>query len=508
MSANIYFLQTIALTMLIMSASSFAQSTSKLFDGNSDVGAVLHRGSVMYDGARQQYIISGSGANIWGSHDEFHFAWKKLGGDFILQAHGKLIGKGVDPHRKTGWMVRNSLDSSSPMVSVQIHGDGLVALQYRKTTGGAVEEVRSTVKGPDVFQLERRGNRYIMSVARFGEPFTTADISDINLGDEVYAGLFVCAHNKDVTEKAIISNVRIIKPVQENFVPYKDYIGSHIETLEVFTGQRTILYTDPGSLQAPNWTPDGKALIYNTSKGSMYRFDLKSRKSEMINTDFVKKNNNDHVLSFDGKMLGLSASSGKPEYGSLIYTVPVQGGKPKQITPIGPSYLHGWSPDGKYLVFTGQRDNEFDIYKISSDGGEELRLTDAPGLDDGPEYSPDGKYIYFNSVRTGKMQLWRMKPDGSDQEQLTFDDYNNWFPHISPDGQWIAFLTFMNDIDPSDHPFYRHVYLRLMPAGGGQPKVIAYVYGGQGSINTPSWAPNSKRIAFVSNNGMISATSK
>lgn len=139
------------------------------------------------------------------------------------------------------------------------------------------------------------------------------------------------------------------------------------------------------------------------------------------------------------------------------------------------------------------------IYKIKSKGGKEIRLTDATGLDDGSEYSPDGKYIYFNSTRTGNMQLWRMKPNGKEQEQLTFDAYNNWFPHISPDGKWIVFLSYMPDVKADDHPFYKHVYLRIMPAAGGQPKVIAYFYGGQGSINVPSWSPDSKRVAFVSN---------
>jgi TolB protein len=175
---------------------------------------------------------------------------------------------------------------------------------------------------------------------------------------------------------------------------------------------------------------------------------------------------------------------------------------PKQITLASPSYLHGWSPNGKYLVFTGGRKGKFDIYKISTKGGEETRLTDADGLNDGPEYTPDGKHIYFNSSRTGKMQIWRMNADGSKQEQVTNDEDNNWFPHISPDGKWIVFISFPKDVDPKDHPYYKQCYLRLMPIKGGQPKVIAYIYGGQGTMNVPSWSPDSKKIAFVTNTDM------
>jgi Tol biopolymer transport system component len=186
-----------------------------------------------------------------------------------------------------------------------------------------------------------------------------------------------------------------------------------------------------------------------------------------------------------------------------VYTVPVGGGTPRRITTRGPSYLHGWSPDGRFLVYTAERGGDFDVYRISAEGGDETRLTSAPGLDDGPEYSPDGKYIYFNSARSGTMQIWRMRADGSAQEQLTSDQYNNWFPHVSPDGQWIVFLSFMKDVAPSDHPFYKQVYLRLMPAGrderGATARVVGYVYGGQGTINVPSWAPDSRRVAFVSN---------
>jgi Tol biopolymer transport system component len=308
----------------------------------------------------------------------------------------------------------------------------------------------------------------------------------------------VGSHNKDVVEKGIFRDVRITVPARENLVQYREYLGSQIELLEVATGNREIIYTSPKSLQAPNWTADGKTLIYN-SEGLMYTFDLARREPKVLNTGEVKNNNNDHVLSFDGKMLGLS--SGVRELGgSIVYTVPVRGGIPKQITPRGPSYLHGWSPDGKSLVFTGERNKNFDIYRVPAAGGPEERLTNDPGLDDGPEYTPDGKYIYFNSNRTGTMQIWRMKPDGTAQEPLTNGDFHDWFPHISPDGKWIIFLSFLREeVESGDHPFYKHVYLRLMPVTGGIPKVIAYVYGGQGTINTPSWSPDSKKVAFVSN---------
>jgi TolB protein len=487
----------IAGSILLPCINSFSQNVG-IFDGHNDVGEILHPGNATYNASTGVYELSGSGTNIWFTCDDFHYLWKRMKGNFILQGRGQLLGKGIEQHRKFGWMVRTSLDSSAAMVAATIHGDGLTSLQYRKLPHTDIEETKFTISAPDVIQLERKGNQYIMSVAHFGEPFVTEQITDVDLKDDVYVGVFICSHNKDVLEKVSFDNVRIIVPAKENFVPYKDYIGSNIETMDVFTGKRQVLYTSPESLQAPNWTPDGKSLIYN-SKGLMYRFNIQNHTPGLINTGLVKNNNNDHVISFDGKMLGLSGASVDGKYNSVVYTVPVNGGEPKQITPTGPSYLHGWSPDGKYLTFTGQRNNEFDIYKIPSNGGKEMRLTTSPGLDDGSEYSPDGKYIYFNSVRSGMMQLWRMKADGSQQEQLTNDDYNNWFAHVSPDGKWIVCLSFTKDIKPDDHPFYKHVYLRMLPAGGGTPKVIAYLYGGQGSINTPSWSPDSRKIAFVSN---------
>lgn len=477
------------------------------FDGHTDIGAPKISGSATYNAVSQEYSVAGAGVNMWSKRDEFHFVWKRMKGDFILQTRAEFVGKGVEQHRKRGWIIRTSLDPESPYADAAVHGDGLTSLQFRRTNGADTEEVKSPATGGDVIQLERKGKSYIFSSARFGEPFATCQVSDLALGDDIYVGLFVCSHNSNVLERAVFRDVRIIRPAKESFVPYRDYIGTRLEILDVQTGHRQMIHSASQPFEAPNWTPDGSALIYNISGrsagwGGLCRFDLAQGMATPINTDFANRNNNDHVLSFDGTMLGISHHSTNHAGQSAVFTVPVQGGMPKLITPLAPSYLHGWSPDGKFLVYTGGRNGDYNIYKISSNGGEEIQLTSTKGLNDGPEYTPDGKYIYFNSTRSGLMQLWRMKADGKDQEQVTSDEYNNWFPHVSPDGRWIAFLSFSKSVPPNDHPYYKQVYLRLMPIEGGPSRVIAYVYGGQGTMNVPSWSPDSKRLAFVSNSDM------
>ncbi|MDZ7722767.1 MAG: DUF5050 domain-containing protein [candidate division KSB1 bacterium] len=239
-------------------------------------------------------------------------------------------------------------------------------------------------------------------------------------------------------------------------------------------------------------------MIYN-SEGLLYNFDLLTYCTDRLETAFATNNNNDHVLSFDGKKLGISHHSDEHDGQSIIYTLPASGGTPKQITEKGPSYLHGWSPDEKYLIYTAERNGQYDIYRISVDTKQEEQLTDTPTLDDGSEFTPNGDYIYFNSNRTGTMQIWRMRPDGSEEEQITFDEYNDWFPHISPDGKYIIFLSYRPEIESGDHPFYKHVYLRMMSVNRKEPNIVAYVYGGQGTMNVPSWSPDGNYVAFISN---------
>jgi TolB protein len=333
-----------------------------LFDGHLDIGPVKRPGSVREDAADGGLVIEGAGANMWFAADEGHFLWKRMKGDFIVSARIELVGTGVEAHRKIGWMARATMDADSAHASAVVHGDGLTSLQYRRTSGADTEEVRLPVSGADQVQLERRGSTYVMSAARFGEPYARTDIADLDLGDEVLVGLFVCSHNADVVEAARFSGVRVTVPAPPDLVPYRDYLGGAIEVLDVDTGRRTTVFRSDRPIQAPNWTKDGRFLLYNVD-GRIDRLELATGMVSTLDTGFATANNNDHVLSFDGKRLGLSHHSAGDANESVIYVLPARGGEPRRVTPEAPSYLHGWSPDGRSLVYTGGRDGDYDVYR-------------------------------------------------------------------------------------------------------------------------------------------------
>ncbi|HMJ70863.1 MAG TPA: hypothetical protein VK508_18300 [Cyclobacteriaceae bacterium] len=493
---------------LLTSIISLGQAPVGAFQGAADVGNPKIAGSSRYDDKTQEYIIKGAGANVWFNRDEFHYMYNKIKGDFILTANFEFNGAGKNPHRKVGWMVRSSVEPESAHASAVVHGDGLITLQWRELRGAFMRDPEDEVffkkKKAQVIQLERSGNTITMRIANPGEPLQLVGSHEFQgLPEEAVAGLFICSHEADVSEEARIWNVRIDQPVADGYNPGRDgYIGCRLELLDVTSGARKIIHEIPGRLEAPNWMPDGKNLLFNQD-GSIFKIPVEGGTPEKLNTGTVDRNNNDHGISFDGKLLAISSGrQGLPGGGSTVYVLPIGGGTPKQITEATPSYWHGWAPNNKEVLYVGQRGEKtpYHIYRAPINGGPEVALTNhTNGHVDGPEYSPDGKYIYYNGSQSGTMQIWRMKPDGSGKEQLTFDDYNNWFPHISPDGKWIAYISFPGDIDPDSHPSYKRVTLKLMPTTGGAPKVIAYLYGGQGTINVPSWSPDSKRLAFVSN---------
>jgi TolB protein len=479
--------------MLICPAASRAQSGSVgAFEGHGDIGTVLHPGSVEYNAENKSYTISGSGENMWFAADAFQFVWKKMSGDVSLTADISFLTKTGNEHKKAALMFRQSLDADSVYVDVALHASGLTSLQFRDEKGAITREIQSSQSAPKRLRIVKRGDYVYMALGD-----TDADLKPaggwlrIPLNGEFYVGLGVCSHDIDVVEQAVFSNVAITQPAAASGQPV---LYSTLETVTVDSADRRVAYLAEGRFEAPNWTRDGSAFLFNRD-GRIERLAVGSEKPAQIDTGLANRCNNDHGISPDGTELAISDNSQGDEE-SLVYTVPITGGAPRRVTQKSPSYWHGWSPDGKTLAFVGQRNGDFDIYAIPVAGGRETRLTTAKGLDDGPEYSPDGKYIYFNSERTGHMQIWRMKSDGSDQEQVFSDDLNNWFPHISPDGQWMAFLSYGADV--TGHPENKDVMLRLMSLADKKITVLAKLFGGQGTINVPSWSPDSKQLAFVS----------
>jgi TolB protein len=478
---------------LVMSAGARSQDGPVgLFEGHGDVGAVLHAGSASVDPGGRSYFLGGSGENMWSSRDAFHYAWKKVSGDLSLASDVTFEGKGVDPHRKACLILRQGLEADSAYVDVALHGDGLTSLQFREAAGAATHEVQANVLAPRRLKIEKRGRYVRMFLATgSGEPTYAGASARIELKDPFYVGLGVCSHNKDVTEKATFADVELVSPLPEP--SGQPVLYSSLETQSMASTDRRVVYLSPTRIEAPNWLKDGRTLLYN-SGGRLYKVSATGGEPEAVDTGFATRCNNDHGLSPDGTLLAISDQS-QADRQSRIYTLPVGGGTPKLVTPTGPSYWHGWSPDGKTLAYCARRDGEFDIYTIPAGGGPETRLTTAKGLDDGPEYSPDGKSIYFNSDRAGLMQIWRMNADGTGQEQVTADESNNWFPHPSPDGRKLVFLAF--DKDVVGHPEDKDVTLKVMTLDTKKVEILGKFLGGQGTVNVPCWSPDGKKIAFV-----------
>jgi Tol biopolymer transport system component len=485
--------------LLVLSCNAAFSQFQEDFTFKEDIGSPAIRGNTVFDRTTQEYIISAGGYNIWFNRDEFHYAYNPVKGDFIYTANFQL-DEGGDPHRKTGWMIRSNKDSQSAHISATLHGDGMLALQWRPLRGAYMrdpqDEIRFPKKKAEVIQLERQGKTFIMRAAPVGEPLQEVGRREFpDMPDSLMAGVFACSHDPGKTTRARIWNLRLDRAESKGLKP-----KSRLEFIDIKTGVRKIVHRSSTRFEAPNYMHDGRTLLYNEG-GLLYTIPETGGEPVLLNTGTVKQNNNDHGISFDGKMIAISSQrTGKPGGGSTLYTVPLAGGEPKMINDNTPSYWHGWAPDGKSVLVIAQRGTPiYNVYRVNLKDGSEINLTgNESGHVDGSEYSPDGQWIYFNWNVTGTMQIWRMKPDGSQKEQITFDEYNNWFPHISPDGKWMAMISFNNEIDPGSHPADKRVILRLLPLSGGAPRVIAYIYGGQGTINVPSWSPDSRKLAFVS----------
>jgi WD40 repeat protein len=391
-------------------------------------------------------------------------------------------------------MFRQSLDANGVYADAAQHGSGLTALQFRPAAGATTKDIELDISSPKRLRLEKRGDTITMFLSMGSDPIHQVGSSiKLHFQEPFYVGLGVCSHDEKAVEKAVFSNVELksLSPLP----PDKLTLYSTLQTIGTEDmSRRAMVYTTRGRFEAPNWAKDGNTLLFNQD-GKIMKIPATGGTPDAISVGAATRCNGSHGFSSDGKWLAITCSMPeKPE--SRIYIVPSSGGTPRLVTAHPNSYWHSWSPDGKTILFTRPDHGSLNIYAISAEGGEETALTSGNGVSDDPDYSPDGRYIYFNSDRSGNMQIWRMRPDGSGPEQVTFDDLANWTPHLSPDGRSMVFLSYERGV--TGHPANKDVALRLMSMDNKEVKVLVNIVGGAGTINVPSWAPDSRHLAFVS----------
>jgi hypothetical protein len=400
----------LALLIVPSTIGASAQSVASpvgIFEGRSDVGKVLHPGSIVFDAARKTYAISGSGHNMWATEDGFHYVWKRVTGDVSIAADIAWPNYGGNPHKKAVLVMRQSLDADSAYADAAAHGDGTFSLQAREEAGAATHEVQANAPRPTRLKLQKSGEYFYMSYAAEGEPLKLAGGAvRVALREPFYVGIGVCAHDPNVIESATFSNV-VIETDAPKPVPGKARVFSTIETITISSTDRRAVQVVEGRAESPTWTMDN-AFIYE--------------------------------------------SAGK------LFRIPVAGGVPSVV-----------------------------------DSG-------TPGRQPGPEPSPDGAYTYYTAEKDGRMQVWRKRLDGSEPEALTSDEYSNWFPHPSPDGLRLAFLSYPKGTrgPKAGVADYGDVFLRVMTLADRKVTTIAKINGGRGTLDLPSWSPDSRRLAFIS----------
>ncbi|MGA8528687.1 MAG: DPP IV N-terminal domain-containing protein [Acidobacteriaceae bacterium] len=473
------------------------QAPAGLFEGQSDVGSVTPPGTGSYNSAAETYTLTAAGANLWDTTDAFHFLWKKISGDAVLTADITFpvkVGE-HNPHRKAILIFRQDLTPGSPYVDAAQHGVGLMALQYRPTQDATTDDIELPVEqAPRVLRLIKRGDAFTMELSMSGEPLHAVGASiHLHLQEPFYVGIGLSSHDPGRVERAVFSHVTLENPEP---LPANLTLNSTVQVVNTDSNfaRAIAVYSAPAHFEAPNWSHDGKTLIFDED-GKIMTVSADGGSPQPLDTGEASHCNGSHGVSPDGQWLAISCSMpGKPE--SHVYIVPVTGGAPRLVTEHPNSYFHSWSADGKTIIFTRPDHGASNIYAISAQSGPERALTTGTGISDDPDCSPDGQWIYFNSDRGGSMQIWRMHSDGSAPEPVTHDGFVNWTPHVSPDGKTIVFISY--EPGTTGHPANRPIALRLLSLDTGKIRTLVHLTGGTGTMNVSSWAPDSHHLAFVS----------
>jgi TolB protein len=469
-----------------------------IFEGQTDVGKVNPAGTASFDAANGVYTVASAGWDLWAANDAFHMVWKKMSGDVSLTSDIELSAPSAASHRnrKAFLMFRQGLEPDAVYVDAAVHGSGETALQYRRNKGDTTQDIAFDLGAAKTVRLEKRGDTITLFVSMKGEPLHQAGASvKLHFTEPFYAGMGVCSHRDGALETATFSHVEL-KALEAPQNPAPLALYSTLQTIAIDNNARRafVIVTGKGHIEAPNWSRDGKTLIF-TRDGQLWRVPVAVGEPSAIDIGDLKECTGSHGLSPDGKWLAETCTKADNP-GRRVYIVPSAGGTPRMVTATANSWFHSWSPDGKTILFSRPVNGTLNIFSISADGSNETSLTPGTAISDDPDFSADGQYIYFNSDRAGGMEIFRMRPDGSHVEQMTFDGRHSWTAHPSPDGKSVLLLSYGKDV--TGHPANKDVTLRILDVPSGKVRDLVEIVGGSGTDNVPNWAPDGAHFAFVS----------
>jgi TolB protein len=458
-----------------------------IFDGHADIGAVVIPGTASFDAAAKTYTVTAAGENMWTNRDAFYLLWKKVSGDVQLTADIAFPRELGRAHRKAVLIVKQDLAADGAYADVAIHGSGLSALQYRRAKGANTQDIELNIDFPKTARVIKRGDVISMFLSMHGEPLHQSGASiKLHFDGPFYVGIGLCSHDQDMTETAVFSRVDLRKPAP---AAGRSELFSSVQTIQTEDKFRRAMMvrTVKGRIGAVNWSADGQTLYFNQD-GRIEKMPVIGGRPENVAIAPHLWCDDNHGLSPDNSQLAVSCASaaGKP---LSLYIVPLAGGAARQLTHGGNAEFHGWSLDGTTIAFTGVHAGHSDVYVSPAQGGEAKQLTSA-GINDGPDFGPDGR-IYFTSDRSGTAQVWRMNADGTQPGQLTRDSGSDRFPHVAANGKQLVYLNTASAGEPAD------ATLRVMNLADGQSRVLVDVYGGNGTLNAPSWSPDNHHFAFT-----------
>ena len=263
--------------------------------------------------------------------------------------------------------------------------------------------------------------------------------------------------------------------------------NSDIYLIRTDGSERTQLTTAPGNDFTPAWSPDGRQLVFRTTRDSndeIYIMNADGSGQTSLSRSLTTEERSPE-WGPDGQRIALASLQGE------ILDVFILSVNPTKLNDnqtdwinltgnsLGGDEYPAWSPDGTKIAFQSYRDGNWEIYVMNTDGSEQTRLTDNPGEDTLPAWSPDSSGLVFNSATVGYTDIYVINVDGTGLTQLTSDPAPEYDPSWSPDGSMIAFTRAIDE-DP------RSAHIYLMQANGSEQRQITDT---PASDWNPVWQP-------------------